>query len=99
MLQTFRNHFETVAFDPPDLLRYPIDFGIVLCTCKHFGIFLNGKDLVPASGERKSDGVTASATESVDQNILRLGCASNVLCYSSVMMLVLVVRGWLMLAQ
>lgn len=65
--------------DPEDLLRNAIDFSIVFGTCKGLRVLLHGEDLLPAAREGEGDGVAATASESVNQNALRLGRGGDVL--------------------
>jgi hypothetical protein len=84
-LQPLLKHFEDVAVDPEDLLRYAVHLGIVLSASQGFFILLHGEDLVPSSRKSKSDSIAASSSEAVDDYILLLGCRRDVFSNFSVM--------------
>lgn len=68
------HNIETVTLDKPDLLVDAVDFGVAFGAFELFWVFLDSKDTLPASAERKCDGVASRATERVDQYLLRRWC-------------------------
>lgn len=59
---------ETITLEPRNLVLNSEDLCVVLCTCKHLGIFLYGVDSLPSARARKSNRVTPSARESINDN-------------------------------
>ena len=71
-LQPLLQHIEHIALDPPNLLCHAVDFSITLRTREDHRIFLNSKNLLPASRECKSYRVASRAYKRIDQDGLGL---------------------------
>lgn len=66
--ETFLQHLKAIVFNPPNLVRYSIDFGVVLGTFQRGGIPFNGENTFPPSRLRKSDSISTDASKGINQH-------------------------------